>query len=293
LTEAEYSDILKIMAVKKRNKINPVYIVSGGSGTSGKQIVYTILAQFPNVQIPVIKKAHIRNKKQIKDIVSTASKTGGIIVHTLIESDLRKTLIQQGKELNIMTVDIMGSLFDKLTATTGQKPLVKPGLYHKQHQEYLDYIDSIDFTVTHDDGQRTKDLKSADIVIIGVSRSGKTPLSMYMAVHGWKVANIPIIKEVPMPEEINKIDRHRIIGLNIEYEQLLIHRKKRQDKMGTGSPSVYSNPSYIAEELEVARKIYRKGKFHVVSVTNKPIETTADEIIEYVTSYFKDKTRKI
>ncbi|HJX74680.1 MAG TPA: kinase/pyrophosphorylase, partial [Candidatus Deferrimicrobiaceae bacterium] len=195
----------------------PVYIVSGGSGTSGQQIVETALAQFPKLDVPVIKKGHVRNLRQIREVMKKASAEGGTVVHTLVESGLRKALVRLGKEHGVVTIDLMGPLLERVAAQSRARPLEKPGLYRKLRKDYFDRVEAIDFTVFHDDGKMPDDLPGADIVILGVSRCGKTPLSMYLAVHGWKVANVPILKDIPLPDEVYRTDRRKVIGLSIEY----------------------------------------------------------------------------
>ncbi len=174
----------------------------------------------------------------------------------------------------------------------GQKPLGRPGLYRQVHRDYFQRVEAIDFAVAHDDGQKPEDLAKADIVVIGVSRSGKTPLSMYLAVQGWKVANIPLVMGIPPPGELFQIDRRRVIGLTIEYDHLMVHRKKRQERMGVAGPSAYTDPSKIFDEIEAAKRIYQKGGFPVVGVTNKPLETISDEITRLITRSFGDVSEK-
>jgi len=224
------------MSVSKTQIPPPIYLVSGSSGASGEQIIETVLAQFPKIQVPIVKKTHIRSREQVKKVIAKASKTGGTLVHTLVDPALRKALILQGKKQNLVTIDLMGDLLDRLADVLGCPPKGKPGLYRKLRKEYFDRISAIEFTIAHDDGQRVDDLSSADIVLIGVSRSGKTPLSMYLAVHGWKVANIPLIREVAPPPHLFRIHRSRVIGLSISYEDLMMHRKMRQAQMGPSGP---------------------------------------------------------
>jgi len=267
---------------KKKGTPPPVYIVSGGSGASGQQIAETALAQFPTLQVPVIIRNYVRSLKQVEIAVKEAEADGGTVVHTLVDGSLREALIRLGRKHGVVTIDLMGPLLEQVAGQTGAKPLEQPGIYRKLRKDYFDRVEAIDFAVSHDDGSRPDDIPSADVVIIGVSRCGKTPLSMYLAVHGWKVANIPIIKDIPLPGELSRIDRCRVIGLGIEYKRLLEHRKKREEQMGRGGTTAYSSPSAVFEELEVARKIYREGRFYVVEVTDKPIEIIANEIIKFI-----------
>ena len=269
----------------------PVYIVSGGSGASGRQIVETALAQFPKLDVPVIKKGHVRNLRQIRELVTKASADGGTVVHTLVESGLRKALVRLGREHDVATIDLMGPLLERVAAQSRARPLEKPGLYRKHRKDYFDRVEAIDFAVFHDDGKMSEDLPVADIVILGVSRCGKTPLSMYLAVHGWKVANVPILRDIPLPGEVYRTDRRKVIGLSIEHNHLMEHRKRREALLGAGVMTDYSRPSLVFAEVEAARKIYRDGGFHVIDVTDKPIEILADEIIQAVIGSRKEPQR--
>ena len=266
----------------KAGKAPPIYIVSGGAGASGEQIVETVLAQFPNSHLPVVKMPHVRRMDQIESVIEKASKSGGTIVHTLVDNKLRKALVRLCNEKKIATIDLMGEVLNRLTKVLEMKPAGQPGLYRKLHQDYFDRVEAIEFAMNHDDGQQAKDLPLADIVLLGVSRCGKTPLSMYLAVLGWKVANVPLIPGQSLPKELSKVDRRRVIGLSIEYDRLMGLRQKRQERMGITGPSQYTKPTVLFEELEAAKKIYRKGGYSVIGVTNKPIESSAAEIIDLI-----------
>ena len=261
----------------------PIYIVSGGMGASGEQLVRTALAQFPKSRISVITMGHVRHIEQIKDAVTQAAATGGIIVHTLVESPLRAALVQLAQQQGVAAVDLMGPLLSRLTEMLGQDPIGHPGLYRQLHQLYFERVTAIEFSLAHDDGQRSEDWPLADIVLAGVSRVGKTPLSVYLSVLGWKVANAPLVLGVAPPSDLLQLDRQRVIGLTIEPGQLLVHRRRRQRRLGAPGPSPYTDPHAILEELEAAREMFRRGGFSVIDVTDKPIETSAEEIIELIT----------
>lgn len=276
----------------QKSNAPPIYVVSGGTGASGEQMVHTVLVQFPKIRLPVIKVAHVRQIGQIKDVVAQASTTGGTIAHTLVDTRLRNALVQLGKERDVVTIDLMGPLLSRLTNVLGQEPICQPGLYRQLHQDYFDRVAAIEFSMNHDDGQKPYDLPLADIVLTGISRVGKTPLSMYLSVLGWKVANVPLVMGHSPPPELFKIERGRVIGLSIEPDQLLIHRQKRQRRIGVPGRSSYTDPRTIIEEVEVARKIFQRGGFSVLDVSNKPIETSADEIIELVTRRFVESRKR-
>lgn len=271
-------------------KIPPIYIVSGGSGDSGVQVVETVLVQFPDFQVPIIKADYVLRKEEIRDVVAEASRNNGTIIHTMVDGVLRKYIIRLAKEYKVEAIDLMGPLFERLTKILGQKPKEQPGLYRILHQSYFDRVDAIEFTMDHDDGKCFDDLPKADIVIIGVSRSGKTPLSMYLAVLGWKVANIPIISNSPLPSELFEIDRRRVFGLNIDFERLEGHRRERQERLSLGK-TIYTDPKAVFEELEMAIKIFRQNRFSSIMVSDKAIESSAADIIGIITRRFGDKTK--
>ncbi len=266
----------------KRGAPPPVYIVSGGSGASGRLILETVLAQFPTLQVPVVVRNRVASLRQLERAVKDAAADGGTVVHTLVDNGLREAVIRLCGKHGVVTIDLMGPLLERVAESTGAKPLGQPGMYRKLRKDYFDRVEAIDFAVSHDDGKRPEDIPLADVVVIGVSRCGKTPLSMYLAVHGWKAANVPIVNGIPLPGELSQVDRRRVIGLVIEQQRLLEYRRKREERMGRAGMTDYSSPPAIFEELEAARRIYREYGFHVIDVTDKPIEITADEIVKYL-----------
>lgn len=282
------------MAAARKRKAEvppPVYIVSGGSGASGEQVVESVLAQFPDVQVPVLKVAHVHHKTQIRNVVARASETHATIVHTLVDARLRQDLIEASREKGVVNLDLMGPLLDRLGRILGQEPKGQPGLYRHLRRGYFDRIAAIEFALAHDDGKNPQDLPQADVVLAGVSRSGKTPLSMYLGVLGWKVANVPVIPGLPLPAELLRIDRGRVFGLDIDQKRLVHHRRHRQQRRGLTGPRAYTDPKTVLDEVETVRSLCRKHRFTMIDVTDKPIETTADEIIEAVTQRFGDGSR--
>jgi hypothetical protein len=260
-----------------------IYLVSGGMGASGEQLVRTLLAQFPESQASVINVPRVRRVEQVADVVARAADSSGIVVHTLVDAQLREALIRLAGERGVVSIDLAGELLARLSDVLGQEPIGRPGLYRQLHRAYFQRVEAIEFTMAHDDGAHPQGWPQAEIVLVGVSRAGKTPLSMYLSVLGWKVANVPLVRELPPPPELFELDRRRVIGLSIEPGQLLAHRQQRQRRLGALGPSAYSDPEAIYEESEAARLVFARGRFSVIDVTDKPIETTADEVVERVT----------
>jgi regulator of PEP synthase PpsR (kinase-PPPase family) len=181
----------------------------------------------------------------------------------------------------------MGELLANLTRILGQEPLIYPGRYRQLNEAYFKRVEAVEFTFAHDDGNRPQDWPLAQIVLVGVSRIGKTPLSIYLSFQGWKVANVPLVMGLPSPPELFELDRRRVIGLHLEAGQLLFHRRQRQQQLGAPGPSLYTDPLKIHEEVEAARRVFKQGGFSALDVTDKPIETVADEIIQLMTRRFK------
>ena len=150
----------------------PIYIVSGGTGSSGEQMVNTVLAQFPENQVEVVMVSQVRQMEEIEKVVAQAATTGGTIIHTLVDGRLRGALIRLGQERSVVTIDLMGDLLSRLTDVLGQEPVDQPGLYRQLHQPYFDRIEAIEFSMSHDDGMKLDDLSLADIVLLGVSSVG-------------------------------------------------------------------------------------------------------------------------
>ncbi len=268
-----------------------LYIVSGGTGASGEQLVHTVLVQFPQNKVQVVTIPHVRQQAQIEAAVAQAANTGGIIVHTMVEERLRAMLSAEAQRAGVEAIDLMGDLLARLSARLSCAPLGQPGLYRRLNQAYFERVSAIDYTMAHDDGKHPEGWGQAEIVLAGVSRAGKTPLSMYLAVLGWKVANVPLVPEIPTPPELFKVDPQRVMGLLISPDQLIMHRQKRRREMGAPGLEGYTNYETIREEIEAARRIFRRGGFSVIDVNDKPIESSANEIIELITSRFGAKAR--
>ncbi|MCP3889791.1 MAG: kinase/pyrophosphorylase [Desulfobulbaceae bacterium] len=274
------------------NNFKMIYIASCGEGINASHLVESTLVQFPGSDITVVKVPHIRAESQIDDLVGRVTDVDRLIAHTIVEPKLRSYLVKKAEQNNIVTIDLMGQVLDTIETFLGLPPLGTPGLYRETHQVDLNQVTAIDFALAHDDGLKPESLEDAEIVLVGLSRAGKTPLSMYMGVMGWKVANIPYVPGVPMPSTLDKVDRRRIIALNINIEQLLSHRKMRQESLGTADMHAYSSRHEVEEEVKNAQKYYITRGFSMIDVSNKPIETSAEEIAEMITRRFKAKAHR-
>lgn len=270
----------------------PVFVISGGVGSSGEQLVRTVLAQFPNSEVSIRVFPKVYTKKHVRQILDDALKTGAIVAHTFVDPVLRDVVQKYSHKVNVIAVDLVGPLLLNLTNKLDQEPLGKPGMYRQLYKTYFDRIDAMDYTLAHDDGKNARGWKEAEIILLGASRVGKTPISLYLSILGWKAANVPLIAGVPPNDDLFEMDQRRLIGLTIAPGDLIEHRKHRQRLLGVLNIGAdYIDPIKVYEELEDIEKFFRRNRIPVVNVTGKPIETSADEAIQLVRRKLK-KTRK-
>lgn len=281
------------MNIQQRKSPPPIYIVSGGRGIAGNNLVQSILIQYPENDIPVIIVPHVENETEIFDTVMKAKTDGGLIAHTMVNPDLRKVVNDTCNEFGVRVIDLMGDLANYLDEILDVEPIKIPGLYRRLNHKYFDRIESIEYTLSHDDGMSPERLNNAEIILTGVSRAGKTPLSVYLAMYGWKVANVPLVKGIQPPDELFKVDPNRVFGLHISSTQLIAHRKKRMQGWNNYQNESYVNEREIMEEIRNAMFIFDKGGFTVINVTNKPIESTANEILNMMSKRFSYRGRNL
>lgn len=281
------------MNKKKRKKNAPIYVVSGGRGIAGNNLVQSILIQYPNNKIPVEIFGAVDSEDMVFDIVMKAREEGALLTHTMVNPELRHKINELANEFKVEVIDLMGDLADYLDRTLDVEPLQHPGLYRELNQQYFDRIESIEFTLSRDDGMNPQRLQEAEIVLTGVSRAGKTPLSVYLAMYGWKVANVPLVPGVKPPDELFAIDPNRVFGLHIGAGQLIAHRVKRIQDWANHHSESYIDQRSVREEIRNAMFVFDRGGFTIVNVSNKPIESTANEILKYMSKRFMYRGRKL
>lgn len=267
--------------------IPPIFVVSGGRGASGEQLLQTALAQFNNREVPIEIIGEVTTEEQVQTAVERAERVGGSIVHTLVDADLRQKMIVLARERNVTAIDLIGAVMLHLTNLLSQEPIGRPGLYRQIRETYFKRIEAIEFTVDHDDRRKPHDLHRAEIVVVGVSRVGKTPLSIYLGTRGWKVANVPLVIELDPPEQLFQIDPRRVVGLTIDPQHLQSFRDQRQQKLGLRSPSSYTDLAALYDEVKYAERVCQRGGFPLVDITERSIEENADEVIAHVTRRLK------
>ena len=257
-----------------------IYAISDSIGETAQSVAVATTGQFEPNQFEIIRIPYINSVEQIIEIVEKAAVDGCVICHTLVSPDLVAAVTEEAAKKNIPTFDVMGPMIRMLQGVSGQQPKYQPGTIYKLGEEYFKRIEAIEFAVKYDDGKNPQGLLKADVILVGVSRTSKTPLSMYLAHKKVKVANVPLVPEATLPQELFKAPAEKIVGLIINPEKLIGIREERLKSMGLSSNTGYANLERIREELKYAQEIMRKLKCPVLDVSNRAIEETAQKILE-------------
>ncbi|GEM01707.1 hypothetical protein SAMN05421839_1132 [Halolactibacillus halophilus] len=260
-----------------------IYLISDSIGETGEQVVHSILSQY-SLEIDGIKKiTHILTKEKLETIVEDIyQEEKAIVFYTLVQKELRYYLTNLPQKNNIFFIDILGNGLTAIEQATGLKSIEEPGIIRKMDQDYYNRIEAIEFSVRYDDGIDPRGILKADLVILGISRTSKTPLSMYLANKNIRVANIPLFPESEPPKEIYQISPTRIIGLTNTPEKLNTIRKERLKALGLPQNANYAEINRILEELKYADAIMKKIGCFIIDVSDNAIEETANLILDYI-----------
>jgi len=264
-----------------------IFVLSDGTGGTAEQMLRAALTQFTETDVRIHRYPEIRTEEQVLEVVEEAIREKSFIVHTVVSSSLRTAISDLGRLHSIETIDLMGPLLAQLTFQFSDSPSGKPGLFRKLNREYFQRIEAMEFAFRHDDGQRARELSKADIVLVGVSRTFKTPLSIYLAFKGWLVGNVPIISDIPPPPALFDLPAGKVFCLTTNATHLSVLRSVRHEHLG-GATGDYANVDYIRREIAYAKQIFRRrGDWPIIDVTKKPIEEIAAEIL-YRKRHFRD-----
>ncbi len=256
-----------------------IFVVSDGTGATAEQVVNAALTQFRSAPVSVERRSRIRSAEQIHQVVQEAAEAGGCIVHTLVLDELRDEMLRVGRLHDVETIDLMGPLLARLSQQLSISPVEKPGLFRQLNEAYFRRIETMEFAFQHDDGRRAHEIHQAEIILVGVSRTFKTPLSIYLAFKGWFVANIPIILDRPLPAGLSDLPSGRVFGLTIDPVRLAELRRARQERWG-GALGDYAHLDFVRREIAYAEDIFRRHPdWPVIEVTDKPIEEIGSELL--------------
>ena len=264
------------------NKIYQIYQVSDSTGETLDRIFLAIKAQFSNFNCKTIHYSFTRTKNQVDKIISQSKIEKNIIIlYTIVDNKLAKYLADETKKNNTPCFEILGNLISDFSKLLKQEANRKPSGQHTLDEEYYKRIEAVQFTMSHDDGKIISDLNKSDVVLVGISRTSKTPTSIYLANRGYKVANIPFIPNKDMPSQLIEGSKKTcVIGLVCDATRLLDVRRNRIQSMHEDRPGNYTNEKEILIELENSKKIFKKYNWPIIDVTRKSVEETAASIIK-------------
>ena len=259
-----------------------IYLISDSTGETIDRIFIALKSQFPDFKYNINNFSFTRTQNQINEILKNIKNSeNAIILYTLVDTDMSEFLLKEANRYKIPCFGVLGELISNFSMLLKQKSLNIPSRQHKLNDEYYDRVEAIQFTIRHDDGNETDDIDDSDIIILGVSRTSKTPTSIYLANRGYKTSNIPLINEKSIPEKI-KMNKKKlcIVGLTTDPERLIDLRKNRMRSLKERENTNYTNIKMISAEVKLARKTFKKFNWPVIDVTRKSVEETAAAIIK-------------
>lgn len=258
-----------------------IYAVSDSIAETSEQVANSVASQFKE-DIVVKRIPHIKTYEDVNNFINNIPENENVmIVSTIILLDVREMLMERCAEKNISIVNVLGPCISMASRILGKVPTYRPGAIRDIDENYYKKIEAMEFAIKFDDSKDYTGLKYADIVLIGLSRTSKTPLSIYLSNKGIKVLNIPLMPEIPVPQELYNLDRKKIIGLTIDPLRLIDIRRHRLDRFNSYTSNIeYANDQRILDEFEYADKVMRKLKCKVIDVTNRAIEDTALIILQ-------------
>ena len=259
-----------------------IYLISDSTGETLDRIFLALKAQFPNLQYETNHFSFTRTESQTLSILKQAKKDkNSIILYTIVNSKLAKYLTEKAYERGIPCFGVLGDLILNFSKVLNQKASHQPSGQHILNEEYYDRIEAIQFTMNHDDGNQTDDIEKSDIILLGVSRTSKTPTSIYLANRGFKTSNIPLVNKDSIPTKVTEKDFSPcVVGLVTEAERLYDLRKNRLTSLKEDQNSEYVNIDKIKDELNSARRLFKENNWPTIDVTRKSVEETAASVIK-------------
>ncbi len=264
-----------------------IFILSDGTGETASTMIRAALVQYQSHEINIVRCKNVRTPAQVEALFEDVVSRRGFVVHTVVSHEMRHKILELAQTKGILAVDLLGPLLSKLDTyfSVSDENDHEAGLLRTTDERYFKRIEAIEFTVKHDDGKNYQHLDQADIILVGLSRTSKTPLSIFLSHKGWKVANVPLVLGSPVPQTLFEADQRKIVALTIDPNSLGRIRKKRLEKFGQDPGSTYASAAHIQQELDYATQLFQQNrKWPVFDVTDRALEETAAEIVRVVAS---------
>ncbi len=260
-----------------------VYLVSDSTGETLDRIFLSLKSQFANFEYEKKEFAFVRTEQQIDKIIKECnSLENSLILYTIVETKLAKYIASQSEKSNVPCFGILGNLILSFSKLLNQKAIHKPSAQHVLDDDYYKRIEAIQFTMSHDDGKKVDDIKNADVILLGVSRTSKTPTSIYLANRGYKTINIPLVLDQKIPKDLTSYKKACIIGLVADPERLADIRRNRVAIMKDHKLKEYTEIDFIRKEIDDSKKLFKKNNWPVIDVTRRSVEETAASILKII-----------
>ena len=268
---------------KDMNEKYNVYLVSDSTGETLDRIFLSLKSQFANFDYGKKEFAFIRTEQQIDKIIKECIEIeNSIILYTIVETKLAKYLANQSEKNSVPCFGVLGNLILSFSKLLNQKAIHKPSAQHVLDDDYYKRIEAIQFTMSHDDGKKVDDINDADVILLGVSRTSKTPTSIYLANRGYKTVNIPLVLDQKIPEDLKTNTESCIIGLIADPERLSDIRRNRVAIMKDQNLKEYTDLNFIKKEVEDSRNLFKKNNWPIIDVTRRSVEETAASILKII-----------
>lgn len=261
------------------DKMSQVFVVSDGTGETAAAAVRAAMAQFQSPwRLRIF--AKVRRPQDAMRIISEASSVAALVVFSLVDKRVADCLLHESQQAGLATVDLLGPLISKVAQHLHAEPRHEPGLLHGFSDDYFNRVEAVEFAVQHDDGANQHTLHQADIVLTGVSRTSKTPLTMYLAQRGYRTGNVPILPGLEPARALLEIDSKKVFGLLVDADTLLRVRHERLVSLGQSPHSRYTDPEEVTIELVRARRLFRERGWRSLDVTGRAVEENASRILQ-------------
>jgi regulator of PEP synthase PpsR (kinase-PPPase family) len=269
-----------------------LHLVSDATGDTLEQVAKAALAQFPEIKTIKHYWPMIRTARHMERLIPEFEEKPGIVMFTLVNQDIEDVLIKACDEKNWPYISVLHSIIRELGHHLGQKSIARPGLQHIMNDEYFERIDAMQYTLMHDDGQCLEGLKDADIILVGISRTSKTPTCIYLANKGMKTANVPIVPNQPLPSQMNNLDGKFVVGLINSVDRLVQIRRNRLLSLKENKKTTYVDEDSIKKEVQQAQRLISSRGWPVINVTRRSIEETAGAIMKLKYRFDDENAKK-
>ncbi len=260
-----------------------VYLLSGGSGRTCQHVLRAALAQFGEPRVVVRQLFHLTSADAVGAALDDAASDRAVVIHTFVDPEIRRIVDRRARQHGLVVLDPLGPVVSALADHLRMEPAGRPGLLYELAREQFDRLDAVDFTLAHDDGQRVADLDQADVVLVGVSRVSKSVTCFYLAMRGFRSANVPFAPGMPIPHQLEQLPRQRVVGLTMNPARLAAIRQQRLQRLTRREVPDYADVRAVAREIRDAEREYAKRGWRCIDVSYKATEEVAGEIIAYIT----------